>query len=179
MMIRNTVVFLALQSVAACAASPQNHYYELMPAPHAETTLDKGSAAQPKLSLILPAYLDRPQIVIISEDGQTDINEFDRWAEPLDGMVRRVLQQDMAAASARTTASTSIDLTIDTFIFGDGQVTLKAHWTKTPQNQQAGTHHASPRALAVTVPATGISAAVAAMSDLLAQLAQAMAAGPR
>ena len=43
----------------------------------------------------LPPYLDRPQIVTQTEGNELNINEFNRWAEPLHDNFTRVLANDM------------------------------------------------------------------------------------
>ena len=39
----------------------------------------------------LPAYLDRPQIVTRSGDGRLTLAEFDKWAEPLEDSISRII----------------------------------------------------------------------------------------
>ena len=169
-----TTLLLAL---TACASSPDNRYYILTPTPEAQTALDQSHAAPaPDLSVSAPAYLDRPQIVFEDSDGKLDIHTFDRWAEPLDGMIRRVLAEDMQPYPV--SPQRSAKMVIDTFKFGENDVTLKAHWTVTqassnPNKPAVTTNHD----FAQNAPAAGdIAADITAMNGLLGELAQQTAA---
>jgi hypothetical protein len=46
--------------------------------------------------ITLPKYLDRPQIVTRVSPNQLTLGEFDRWAEPLQDNVSRVLAENLA-----------------------------------------------------------------------------------
>jgi uncharacterized lipoprotein YmbA len=46
--------------------------------------------------ITLPKYLDRPQIVTRVSPNQLSLGEFDRWAEPLQDNVSRVLAENLA-----------------------------------------------------------------------------------
>ena len=46
--------------------------------------------------ITVPKYLDRPQIVTRSGRNQLALGEFDRWAEPLQDNVLRVLAENLA-----------------------------------------------------------------------------------
>jgi uncharacterized lipoprotein YmbA len=45
-------------------------------------------------------YLDRPQIVSRSKGVRVSLAEFDRWAEPLDQSLTRILAEDVARLAA-------------------------------------------------------------------------------
>jgi uncharacterized lipoprotein YmbA len=47
------------------------------------------------LPISLPGILERPQLVSWSAPGEVRIDEFLRWAEPLDASVQRVLAEDL------------------------------------------------------------------------------------
>ena len=82
---------------AACIggrASPDTQHYVLSPAIEAPA----GGAASPAAALVvgvgpvsLPAYLDRPQVVMRSAPDRLDIREFAQWGEPLRDAVTRVV----------------------------------------------------------------------------------------
>jgi uncharacterized lipoprotein YmbA len=44
-----------------------------------------------------PGYIDRPQIVTKTETAELEIAEYDRWAEPIDGMFIRTLTSNLKA----------------------------------------------------------------------------------
>lgn len=74
--------------------SPDTHHYVLSPVIEAPS----GETASPAAPLVvgvgpvnLPAYLDRPQMVIRRAPDSIEIREFDQWGEPLrDGIIRVV-----------------------------------------------------------------------------------------
>jgi uncharacterized lipoprotein YmbA len=45
----------------------------------------------------IPAYLDRPQVVTLSGENTIKVSEMNRWAEPLDRAVERVVALDLQA----------------------------------------------------------------------------------
>jgi uncharacterized lipoprotein YmbA len=44
----------------------------------------------------VPDYVDRPQMVTQEKNGTLNIAQFDRWAEPLDSVILRLLDEDLA-----------------------------------------------------------------------------------
>jgi hypothetical protein len=52
------------------------------------------------LPVALPGFLERPQLVAWSAPGEVRVDEFLRWAEPLDASVHRVLTEDLEALLA-------------------------------------------------------------------------------
>jgi uncharacterized protein len=101
---RTTVAVLALgATLAGCAAGRPAHFYTLAPAAvpraSAETAATPGKAAPIGLGPVeMPAYLDRPEIVTREGDYQVKMAEFDRWAEPLQGMVAGLLADRLGKA---------------------------------------------------------------------------------
>jgi uncharacterized lipoprotein YmbA len=47
------------------------------------------------LPVLVPEYLDRPQVVTSSAAGELRIDEFRRWAEPLDAGISRTLAENL------------------------------------------------------------------------------------
>src|SRR5512138_3323906 len=88
--------------MAACISgrpSPATQHYVLSPVIE---PLSDG-AASPAAPLVigvgpvsLPAYLDRPQMVIRPASDRIEINEFEQWAEPLRNGVTRVVAVNIA-----------------------------------------------------------------------------------
>ena len=86
---------------AACigGASPATHHYVL------STVVDvpSGASATPSTPLVVgigpvrvPAYLDRPQMVIRRAPDVIEISEFDQWGEPLRDGITRVVAVNLA-----------------------------------------------------------------------------------
>lgn len=86
--------FFALLGTAACAAAVPTRFYTLTP--QAEPAPQRGSQVVALGSVTLPDYLDRPEIVTRTGATQVQLGEIDRWAEPLEPMVQRVLGQELA-----------------------------------------------------------------------------------
>jgi uncharacterized lipoprotein YmbA len=88
----------------------------------------------------MPVYLDRPQIVTRGADSQLVLAEFDRWAEPLEESVGRVLAADLARRLGTDRvqrhpwrASRAVELAVEVDVVRfDGRrgeaVVLEAHW---------------------------------------------------
>ncbi len=88
----------ALVLLAACGSTPSSRLYVLdTPPVEQAASIDKG------LRLVMgpitvPAYLDRPQIVV-RDGGRLRALEFERWAEPVIDGVAAVLTQQVSAAT--------------------------------------------------------------------------------
>jgi uncharacterized lipoprotein YmbA len=91
--------------------------------------------------LSLPALLDRPQIVTRTSSHELRFAEFDRWAEPLDQNLYRVLTENMSIllntdhvytypwkSSAKIDYQVAIDV-IRFDVTSDGEASLVARWT--------------------------------------------------
>lgn len=85
-------------------------------------------------------YLDRPQIVTRRGENRVELAEFDRWGEPLDDGVARVVMQNLGSLlgtqrvqQAPWRDPSSVDLQLDLAIErfdgpAAGPVELVAHW---------------------------------------------------
>lgn len=79
--------------------SPPNNYYLLSPLSQTNmNTMNNpaDSAALGILSVQLPDYTDRPQIVTRVDKNRVHFAEFDRWAEPLQNNISMVLGENLA-----------------------------------------------------------------------------------
>ena len=99
----------ACLGLAGCAVSDPTQYFTLAqaPAPTAERTATAstadgsvGSATNVSIGvgpIMVPAYLDRRQIVIRTGTDQVELSAFHRWAEPLEDGMARILSEEIAA----------------------------------------------------------------------------------
>jgi uncharacterized lipoprotein YmbA len=88
----------SLLGLGACASTP-SHFYVLNTLSASETVPATVAAQSPVVGvgpITLPKYLDRPQIVTRASRNQLALGEFDRWAEPLQDNVARVLAEHLA-----------------------------------------------------------------------------------
>ncbi len=96
---RRTALALALLltgAMSGCGSSPPSSFYTLSPSPLTPI----GSAADGDITIgpvEIPDYLNRPQIVTRGEGSELRLAEFDRWAEPLDDSIQRMLVTNISA----------------------------------------------------------------------------------
>jgi uncharacterized lipoprotein YmbA len=181
-----------------CASQP-SRFYLLSALPSTEMSTPVASG-QPGLTIgvgpvVLPRYLDRPQIATRTSAYELKLAEFERWAEPLDANFTRVVAENLATLipSARVTPfpwprATPIDhqvlVEVTHFLSQmGGESLLTADWTllkgEGPQILAMGKSR-------VSVPTSGqdYTSIVAAMSQTVAELSREIAAatkglGPR
>ncbi|MGC8494413.1 MAG: PqiC family protein [Syntrophobacteraceae bacterium] len=96
---RFVAVAFALAALAGCARSQAVNYYLLRsmqgPPPQAKALGQCMVVAVGPVEI--PAYLDRPQMATRPSPDSLRYAEFDRWAEPLDKNLARVLADDLSA----------------------------------------------------------------------------------
>ncbi|MFH0854962.1 MAG: PqiC family protein [Candidatus Omnitrophota bacterium] len=96
-----TVLFsLILYGCVSVPNSPNSRFY--MPASvNSEQALEKIDIAPGHIIAVgpigIPACQDRPQIVTINKDGTFSFAQFERWGEPLDSSIARVIYDDLAS----------------------------------------------------------------------------------
>jgi uncharacterized lipoprotein YmbA len=178
---------VALSSCVTLKRSPEARFFVLR---SLEEPAQPGRAPSSGLVGLLPVrvpgYLDRPQVVTWVSEDEIRIDEFLRWAEPLDVGVSRILAENLSALlpqhpvvrapwSSRVTLMCRVR--VDLQRFGrqtDGEVQLVGRWAILPAGgDQPLTVH--PLRLA-RMPSAGtgltVEAEVVAMSELLAELAR-------
>jgi uncharacterized lipoprotein YmbA len=92
------VLVASLLGLGACASTP-SRFYILNTLPASETGPTTAAARGPVIGvgpITFPKYLDRPQILSHAGRNQVTLGEFDRWAEPLQDNVSRVLVENLA-----------------------------------------------------------------------------------
>jgi uncharacterized protein len=175
--------------LSACGSSPPSHYYELsvQPAPPAAEQVGYPARTLALGEIKLPGALDRPQIARQIGPNQLEYAETDRWAGPLDAMVRRVLSADlrplvpagMVLIANDSAAPAGLTVAVEVLRFDAdraGRVTLQASWETLDKNAKL---IGVPRQVNIVEPASGSDAAAVAatMSRALAALADNIAAG--
>jgi len=94
---------LALVGCTTFSAQPDpSRFFTLSAQSQGEESTEKRSIRAPALSLgigpvTLPGYLDRQEIVTRIAQNQVRLSEYDRWAEPLEEGVARVVSQNVAS----------------------------------------------------------------------------------
>ncbi len=186
---KKTIALAALcAATVGCASSPPMHYYTLssVQAP-ARLTVPADTVPLRLDRVTIPGELDRPEIVRKIDPTRIQIAEQERWAAPLDDMIRRVLSEELASQFPPKMVVSpnepsvgerrqSIALDIQEF-YADAAcaVTLRASWTiRSPDNKNN-----SQGAATVQTPAggscSGVGGIPAAMNQALSQFADRMA----
>jgi uncharacterized lipoprotein YmbA len=81
--------------VTGCASTPASRFYTLSASPGpAATSSDLSVAVGP---VTVPAAVDRPQIVVSTGPNQVHLDEFNRWASPLQNDIARVVAENLVA----------------------------------------------------------------------------------
>lgn len=148
---RQPLLFLVLIGLSlgsfACGGTPAVVYYTLDPLPQTAHPVLAETASIPKRIGIgpvqLPTYLERAQIVTRAGDHTLAINDFHRWAGPLDEEIVRILVVAVGEAlpgsevipypwARRRDPTHQVRLTVQRF---DGQMGRSVHlrgiWTLT------------------------------------------------
>jgi len=94
MRLRVIEIISVLLALSACSVSPKSNIYLLKAI---EPVQDKLVAQKP-ISIYLqsvdfPDYLDRPQMVLRKDSVTLDVEQFQRWGEPLNISFERVLER--------------------------------------------------------------------------------------
>jgi uncharacterized lipoprotein YmbA len=87
-------VSVLVMFVAACA-SPASRFYTLSAGAAPSATPANRSVSVGPVSI--PAVVDRPQIVVTTGPNQVRLEEFNRWASPLQNGIARVVAENLVA----------------------------------------------------------------------------------
>ena len=91
MTINRSLWVLMFLFLGSCGSSPPVDYYRLQPM-SGSATADPGDAKVLGIGpLQVPGYLDRPQLVTQKPGSEVQVDEFNRWAEPLDVALPRIV----------------------------------------------------------------------------------------
>ncbi|OIO74806.1 MAG: hypothetical protein CO187_06565 [Zetaproteobacteria bacterium CG_4_9_14_3_um_filter_53_7] len=185
--IRNCIIsLLAGVLLVACASSTASRLYVLNPVAYvAPLAQSKADAVSVGLTLKLPAYLERSQIVTRSNDSQLKLAQSDRWAGNLRKNMTQVLVKNMTAlldasriavvpADSDVLPALSVELELFGFErFSDGKVHLSSAWRIVDDSGLLKAHHTFESSRAAGL--KGYEATVEVMSALLGDLSHAMA----
>ena len=135
------LLFITL--LTSCVATPPTNLYMI-----SGLSNDVQSATRAKSKVMvgvgpvsLPAYLNRPQIVTRTSPNKLAVAEFDRWAEPLEKLIQRVLSENLSVLLNSDTVFTlprrrlsEVDIQVEVEVFRfdtapDGVVELTARWS--------------------------------------------------
>ena len=82
--------------LVGCGTTPNPRFYALTgAAPPASSSSELSVAVGP---VTIPASVDRPQIVVTVSPNRVRLDEFDRWAAPLQNDIARAVAANLVAA---------------------------------------------------------------------------------
>ncbi len=88
------LITCVVATAAGCASSPSRFYTLNSTATGDGTTaVSYGVAVGP---VSIPALVDRPQFMVQVATNRVEVDEFNRWAEPLNNNIARVVAGDLA-----------------------------------------------------------------------------------
>jgi uncharacterized lipoprotein YmbA len=173
---RKSPIVAALLLLSACASSPDSHFFTLSPAPPQRAPAQ--DRPQVHLAMVrLPELYDRPQLVTRTGPQSVEIDEYDRWAEPLERMTGRILAEDIALRRPRVAGPVpagvdqpKLQVAVDEFAAdrSAGRAVLSGNWKIVETD---GTTRAGAFSFSQPVSGSEPAAIAAAMSGLLGQLA--------
>lgn len=85
----------ALVLVGGCSSTPPSRFYTLSAAATPVAPASELSAAVGPVSV--PAQVDRPQFVVRTGPNQVQLDEFNRWAAPLQDNISRVVAENLVS----------------------------------------------------------------------------------
>lgn len=183
-------VLLTVCLLAGCSGSPRTQFYTLDPvsAPATAATSNSTRSHRPITvgQVQLPPALDRLSLVTRTGPDQLSVSDENRWAAPLDDLVRRTLAADLAARlpPGRVLApgdpvppggARTLTVDVQDFIPDQRHVTLNARWTLldgTPPRPVLTRRET----IDITAASPSTAAEVAAMGRALGTLADRIAA---
>ncbi len=99
-MMKKILLLIVVCMLGACLGgySPKSSFYKLKIFDGSQASVSEKKFSVGVNMVELPDYLNRPQIVSFDEDNlQMQIDETNRWGEPLDTMIRRVVVGDLSS----------------------------------------------------------------------------------
>lgn len=90
-----TLLLLAALGLSGCGTTQNAKFYTLSPM----AALEKKAPLDITVNVTmvnLADYLDRPQIVTRTSTNEVTIDEFERWAEPLDDAIPRLVAENLS-----------------------------------------------------------------------------------
>ena len=178
--VSGAVLCVVLIIVAACASSPPSRFYTLAPTAASGAPASNLSVAVGPVSI--PAIVDLPQIVVTTGPNQVSIDEFNRWASPLQNNISRTVAENLVLLlgtprvsqfqqSLNADADYRVAIEVQTFESAPGDAaTLNAVWlVRRTRDGKSETGRTSTRE-----PATdkGYDALAAAHSRALSRMSQ-------
>ena len=169
-----------LMLASGCSSTPPSHFYTLSAAKVPAAPASSISVAVGPVSL--PAEVDQPQIVVSTGPNQLQLDEFNRWAAPLQSIITHVVAENLVAmlGSPHVTLSPQtlsedteyrVGIQVQGFESAPGEsATLDAVWTV--RRMQDGKTETGRTTIRQPVKEKGYDALAAAHSNAIAHMSQ-------
>ena len=173
----------AVAAFGAGCAAPPSHFYILSPT--ATPTATPATVAEVSVvvgPVSIPTLVDVPQIVVSASPNEVSLDEFNRWASPLQNNISRVVAEDLVAMlgtphvsqfqqSLNVNADYRVAIEVQVFESAPGEAaTLNAAWiVRRTKDGKAQTGRTTVREPTLD---KGYAALAAAHSRALARLSQ-------
>jgi len=186
-----------LAGLMGCVGTSQPSRYYVLSVTEPDTGRNPNGPAVSLGPVSVAKYLDRAQIVTRPTPNQLDLAEFDRWGGRLEDNVAQVLAEDVGRRlktarvavfptepTGRTDARVAVTITRFERVGGNNDCVLEARWrlvrpvAGADGEPQLGTFSVTKRAADSSYAAT-VAAMSAALGDLGATIADAVAGGSR
>lgn len=142
------ILLTSISILIGCSRSQPSRFYILNPLPYPPEEQVLEPVTQ-QISvyvsrIIVPDYLDRPQIVRRASDNRIRLAEFERWAEPLDKNIKRVIVENLSTLLNKKNVILNNDPALSDFVLNieiirfdttdDWNAFLVAKWSLLPNN---------------------------------------------
>ena len=134
------VSLVGLLLLAGCAGGTPSRFYVLTPLAAGKPTHAPDGLAVGVGPVVVPQYLDRPQVVTRTSDNRLEVGESDQWGGRLSDNITRVLAENLSGLLQTDRVSiypwtdataVGLQVTLDIVEFergASGAVTLSAFW---------------------------------------------------
>jgi uncharacterized protein len=173
--------------IAGCVSSPESRFFTLNATMnHAVESSDLSVVVGP---VSVPAAVDRPQIVVSTGPNQVRVDDYNRWASPLQSNISRVVADNLGSilGTPRVTvfpqtssANADYQAAVEVQSFGSAlgeAATLDAVWTV--RRVKDGKQQTGRTTVREPAPEKGYEALAAAHSRAAARLSQDIAGAVR
>lgn len=181
-----TLFALSYVTITGCSIGGQSspsHFYMLEPLQSISATTNLNNLSMGVGPIRIPGYIDRPQIITKTSTAEIQLADFDRWAEPMGGMVTRTITSNITALTGSNfiqmhpwppNASFNYQIAANIINLENneaGDALLIVNWRLINKNDEYGvkTQHSQFHA---TARDTSYASRVAALNDVLAQFSQ-------
>ena len=190
-MTRTLAISLVMVLLGGCfGGTVKENYFNLSAAEGSKTTLATTGPSTHVGVVTVPEAVDRNAMVIRTGPNRVEIDDSNRWVEPLKAAIPRVLAEDLRRelATDRVTSGRNGPYAPDFVVAVDVQrfdssldagATLEAAWTVTPAVASASTRKTGRTAVTEPLPSRDPAGIAAAHSRALARMAAEIAAAIR